>query len=133
MRSVEFLGRHFPSRAALTLICVLMMSIPSTLFAKTTWIIGGGTLSCGTWISAVEGKNRMQMAISIQWVAGYMGSYNWYRGQAGKSMTNQPDLDTISLWITQYCRNNPTDDVFRAAAALVQHLGGKSTPFRWVK
>lgn len=115
------------------LLFVLMISMSFNLLAEPVPMIGGGTISCGKWISAVEDEHEMQMQISIQWVAGYIGSYNWYRAQGGQSITSQPDLETISLWVTLYCRNNPTDTVFSASAALVQHLGGKSTPFRWAK
>jgi len=96
-------------------------------------LTGGGTISCGKWISVVDAKDEIQMQISIQWVAGYTGAYNWYRAQDDKQTITQPDLETISLWLTTYCRNNPTDLIVNAAAALVQHLGGRSTRFRWVK
>jgi hypothetical protein len=96
-------------------------------------IIGGGGLSCGKWIAAVNESHKDQQRVFTQWVAGFTVSYNWYQDKSTNPPINQPDLETISLWLTTYCNNNPTHSTLHASAALIQHLGGEITTFRWKK
>jgi hypothetical protein len=96
-------------------------------------IIGGGTLSCGKWVAANKSRNETQQQVFIQWVAEFTGSYNWYSYEANHGTIHQPDLETISLWLTNYCNDNPTHSAVQSSAALVQHLGGKATKFKWQK
>jgi len=111
------------------LIAVLVLSTNAN--ADPIGVVGGGNLSCGKWVGAINERNEGQQHIFTQWIAGYLVSYNWYRATRHKSTINQPDLETISLWLTTYCNNNPTDLTINAAAALVQHLGGEGTLFKW--
>jgi hypothetical protein len=112
--------------------CGLILQPPA--FSKDgVSIIGTGTFSCGKWISAVDEKNDAQRRLVTQWIAGFVSAYNVY------SMTNKlvsppitlVDLETADLWVTSYCKNNPTHSVINAAQALVQDLGGEKTKYSW--
>ena len=99
----------------------------------TVYIIGGGTLSCGKWVVALNERHESQQQVFLQWVVGFTGSYNWYRNKLNQPGINQPDLETTSLWLTTYCNKNPTHSTLQASAALIQHLGGEATKFKWEK
>lgn len=112
-------------------ILALLLSAP--LQANDVPIIGGGTLSCGKWAAATNEINEPQQQVIVQWVAGFTGSYNWYRTGSRQNEIDQPDLETIKLWLTTYCNKNPTHSTLMASAALIQQLGGEATEFKWEK
>ena len=116
----------------LFIILIFLMCSPARA-DDTVYIIGGGTLSCGKWVSALNERNESQQQVFVQWVAGFTGSYNWYRNKPTQHAIKQPDLETISLWLTTFCNNNPTQSTFHASGALIQHLGGVATKFKWKK
>ena len=114
------------------IIIIFLLSSPANAESGIP-IIGGGTLSCGKWVSAIGERNESQQQVFVQWVAGFIGSFNWYRNKTNQRAINQPDLETISLWLTKYCNNNPTHSTLQASTALIQHLGGEATMFKWKK
>ena len=91
--------------------------------------MGVGALSCGKWIAASENRKF----VIVNWVDGFVGSYNWYRQSNKKKQIGSPDLETISMWMTTFCKKNPTKATVAAAAALVEQLGGEATQFEWEK
>jgi len=93
----------------------------------STWEVQGtGSLSCGKWLSAREAKNEAQVNLFVQWVSGWIVSYNYYLTPGTtKARARTPDLETITAFVDKFCRENPLKVVAFAAAELVEQLGGK--------
>lgn len=56
------------------LAIIFILFAPLTNAVDVVPIIGGGTLSCGKWVAAVNSRNEPQQKIFVQWVAGFTGS-----------------------------------------------------------
>ncbi len=77
------------------IILIFLLSSPAKS-EEIVYLIGGGTLSCGKWVAALNEKHESQQQVFVQWVAGFTGSYNWYRNKTSQRAINQPDLETIN-------------------------------------
>lgn len=78
-------------------------------------IRGMGAMSCGKWLAAREAKNR-----------DYYGMLDYMMGLIDQSIAQtaydrprdkqvQYDVDSLSYWIDNHCKKNPTDLVATAA------------------
>jgi hypothetical protein len=93
-----------------------------------------GTRSCRKWTEerriadGTKEMNKVPVLISKSWFLGYL---------AGRQPRGAPDFlaatdnESIFLWLDNYCRDHPQDDLSSAAQALQQELApGKSQPQR---
>jgi len=76
------------------------------------------TKVCSAWLQ--DWANPPRHEAQLEWILGFITGSNYRtegQGQPGSS-------DEVELFIEHYCRNNPKDQLFMAAAALVQETGG---------
>src|ERR1051325_4942876 len=76
------------------------------------------TKVCSAWLQDWANPPRHQA--QLDWILGFITGSNYRtegQGQPGSS-------DEVELFIEHYCRSNPEDQLFKAAAALVQETGG---------
>lgn len=89
------------------------------------------TKVCSAWLQdwAIPARHEAQ----LDWILGFITGSNYRtegQGQPGSS-------DEVELFIEHYCRSNPKDQLFMAAAALVEETGGPKalhafkTPDSW--
>jgi len=108
-------------------ILFILLSPPS--FGQGFSFTGTGQLTCGEWAEAVNYRNDNQQNVVVQWLAGYIGAYNYYSPEEFRITSS--DLATIKLWLTTYCNNNPLHRVFMAGSALIEDLGGNKALHEW--
>ena len=114
------MNRILLSIAVLALACTLCHA------EEGAHVMGGGNLSCGKWI---EFRDQPSIHYQLeQWVFGYISGVNWY---SDKKQSTPPDGDAAVAFIDQYCKNNPSDSLALAAAALVQETGGPKAKHKW--
>jgi hypothetical protein len=76
------------------------------------------TKGCKAWLQ--DWANPPRHEAQLEWILGFITGSNYRtegQGQPGSS-------DEVELFIEHYCRNNPKDQLFMAAAALVEETGG---------
>lgn len=98
LSSLLTLGVHFDAGAA-----------PVTIF---------GARSCGAWL---KNKSTGGMAATAQngWLAGYMSGLAIGMNSDALDKT---DLDSMELWVSNYCEKNPLDSTSTAGTALFFEL-----------
>jgi hypothetical protein len=84
---------------------------------------GAGVQSCADY-HAESKKNSSMHYIDINWAKGFITGVNYIRVQ---TMESSPlgaglDLDSLTLWIDNYCLENPRATLSDASAALVNEL-----------
>ena len=77
---------------------------------------GEGSTSCGGFIS-----NAGKKQLGIQWMLGFLSAYNEV-GYNGKDILAGTDVDGAFAWVENYCKQNPTDRLHVASAALVKFM-----------
>ncbi len=89
-------------------------------------IMGGGKLTCEKW---TEFRDKPSIHYQLeQWVHGYVSGVNW---SSDKKQSIPADGDATVAFIDKYCKNNPSDALALAAAALVQETGGPKAKHTW--
>lgn len=98
LSSLLILGMHFDASAG-----------PVTIF---------GARSCGAWL---KNKNTGGMAATAQagWLAGYMSGLAV--GMNTDALSNT-DLDSMELWVSNYCEKNPLETTNTAGTSLFFEL-----------
>jgi hypothetical protein len=78
----------------------------------------GATRVCSAWLQ--DWADPVQHEAQLEWILGFITGSNYRtegQGQPGSS-------DEVEIFIEHYCRNHPEDQLFVAAAAVVQETGG---------
>ncbi len=76
------------------------------------------TKGCNAWLQ--DWANPPRHEAQLEWILGFITGSNYRtegQGQPGSS-------DEVELFVEHYCRSNPKDQLFMAAAALVEETGG---------
>jgi hypothetical protein len=79
-----------------------------------------GDISCGDWVDHHSASSPdIQTVIQNNWVAGYLS------GMAvglNADILDNPSGKSLILWLNNYCRNNPLDNISTAASHLAIEL-----------
>jgi hypothetical protein len=79
-----------------------------------------GDMSCGDWVDHHSTSSPdIQAAIQNNWVAGYLSGI---AVGLNTDILDSPSGETLIAWLTNYCRNNPLDNVSTAASHLAFEL-----------
>jgi hypothetical protein len=77
--------------------------------------------SCGAWFKSEEiPEYKFQYDY---WFRGFVSGYNY--NNKDYEIANMPDLDTFSLYVNKYCRENPLNPVFSAAIQFIKETKTK--------
>lgn len=91
-------------------------------------VVGAGNVACNKWTAAREEKNVPQQYPIVQWVAGWVVSYNYYLIGAPatpRRRVEQPDPEAISAYLDKYCKQYPARIIAFSSSELVEQLGGE--------
>jgi hypothetical protein len=95
--------------------CVALVCALSPRSAKADhWIMGGGTVSCGTWFS--DKTEIAYLNVDRAWVLGFISGANF---SSGSNVGKGTDANGIFAWIDQFCTQNPMKSISDASSALV--------------
>jgi hypothetical protein len=93
--------------------------VGAPLQAAAFRMLGAGTASCGTWTSwRAQQANHPDHYVFEQWALGFI-SGTAYEGAASLDPLSGLDAEAVWAWIDNYCRANPLEEVFDAAAAFI--------------
>lgn len=95
------------------IVALLWLGVASQTNAYTVY--GQGTATCGTWIKEREQGGYKDMEY---WILGYITAAGFY----GTNELKNSDVNAFSVWIDNYCQNNPLDQLVDGAQALVRAL-----------
>ncbi len=101
----------------------------SLTFAHATdlYALGNGQDACSGWLQFRQ--NGTVHAGQVKWVLGFLTGSNYRtEGQGAPA-----DSEAVENFIDQYCQNNPSHQLFMAAAALVQESGGPAALHQYKK
>ena len=84
---------------------------------------GAGVKSCEIYLADRQQKGSMHY-INLNWAKGFITGVNFIHAETkGNSQLGTGlDLDALTLWIDNYCGNNPQASLSDASAALVNKL-----------
>ena len=86
--------------------------------ALDLYTLGNGQDACSGWLEFR--KNEHVHEGQVKWVLGFLTGSNYRtEGQGAPA-----DSGAVEAFVDQYCQNNPSHQLFMAAAALVQESGG---------
>jgi hypothetical protein len=101
----------------------------SLTFARATdlYAIGNGQDACSGWLQFRQ--NETVHEGQVKWLLGFLTGSNYRtEGQGAPA-----DSAAVEAFVDQYCRNNPSHQLFMAAAALVQESGGPAALHEYKK
>jgi hypothetical protein len=93
--------------------------------ARDVTVKGLGNKPCSQWTQAHQGR-KPDAALQETWLAGFVTGFNAYGLKESKDVAAGADLNGIVSPISRYCSAHPSDDLFKAAAALLLDLQKKS-------
>ncbi|MFC1776761.1 hypothetical protein ACFL3I_05380 [Pseudomonadota bacterium] len=84
---------------------------------------GAGGKSCGKYVSEKQ-EGSVLHSISLNWVLGFITGVNVTQEVAGRRANLGASFDTesIELWLENYCRANPLEDLVTATIDLSLEL-----------
>jgi len=92
---------------------------------------GGG---CGSYVAEFErdrrerdssGKVTLHFARAYGWIMGYITAYNAWVDNGKEDIAEGIDEDSITLWVANWCRDNPLKNTAAAMAVLMHTLEAK--------
>ncbi len=104
--------------ASVAAFVVLLFGSLTHAEATDLYTIGEGQDACSGWLNFR--RNEIVHQGQVKWVLGFLTGSNYRtEGQGAPA-----DSAAVEAFVDQYCRNNPSHQLFMAAAALVQESGG---------
>lgn len=103
-------------KTVLTLLAVAALGVISTVANAVTSM---GVRPCGTWIENRRIPNSNGDVAAQGWLAGYLTGM---AVASGRDALVNADLPSMSLWIDNYCRQNPLKRLDDAGVALFFEL-----------
>ena len=86
--------------------------------AQEQGVLGQGNVLCNSWLEA-RGSGDVQAAARTGWVLGYVTGFNLYGSKPEGDVSDGKNTEEMMVWIDNYCKKNPDENVYRASAALV--------------
>ncbi|RWL47216.1 MAG: hypothetical protein EOR60_09645 [Mesorhizobium sp.] len=99
--------------------CLFVAGMGTAEAQSTTYqILGAGTDSCGRWVSSAN-DGALHVAY-MSWVLGYLSAFNMAKSaHSGQdSLFNQTDVQSLDLWVSNYCNAHPLKNLSDAALEL---------------
>jgi hypothetical protein len=104
--------------ASVAVSVFLLFGSLSDAQATDLYTLGNGQDACGAWLKLRQNESVHQG--QIKWILGFLTGSNYRtEGQGAPA-----DSAAVEAFVDQYCQNNPSHQLFMAAAALVQESGG---------
>ena len=95
----------------------LLFVLTARIAAQEQAVLGQGNVSCSSWL---------ERAARTAWILGYITAFNQYGSKPEGDVSEGKNTEEMMVWIDNYCRDHPADNVYRAAAALVDEFKQKT-------
>jgi hypothetical protein len=104
--------------ASVVVLVVLLSSSLICAQATDLYTLGNGQDACSAWLKFRQNEHVHEG--QVKWILGFLTGSNYRtEGQGAPA-----DSAAVEAFVDQYCQNNPSHQLFMAAAALVQESGG---------
>src|ERR1700687_5250662 len=84
--------------------------------AQAAQVLGQGTASCGKWTE--NQRDKFFAVVDGVWLSGYLSGYSVYSSDE----MDLPDQAAREGWLSNYCKNHPLDQIYKAADQLILEL-----------
>ena len=101
----------------------LLFVLTARIAAEGQGVLGQGNVSCSSWFENDTSNNAR-----AAWILGYITAFNQYGSKPESDVSEGTTTEEMMVWIDNYCRNHPTDNLYRASAALVDQFRQKPGP-----
>lgn len=104
-----------------TIYTLLIIFTFSCISIKANAITTMGAPACGDWINAKEQNTNQGLSSLVykSWLAGYLSGI---AGQIKIDALNGANSESMYLWVDNYCRANPLEDLSVAGLGLFLEL-----------
>lgn len=86
-----------------------------------------GSLSCGRWVEVRTATRPPNTSYAEAWVIGFVSGFSLAKGQ---DVLSDTDSASVFLWMDNYCRANPLNDVTTGAFQLFGELAQRPKRLR---
>jgi hypothetical protein len=108
------------SRWAVFSAAILFGFLPSQVIAAEA-VLGQGNISCVSWIES-RGDDNPLAATRTAWVLGFITAFNQYGSKPEGDGSGGKDTEVLMVRINDHCKRHPLDNLYNAAAVLVDEL-----------
>ena len=111
----------------ITLACIVAcLGFPATAATgPDTLVLGEGTMSCGQWVHFRQTTENPDLAkLAAAWVRGFISGVNAATPK-GSKVGEGSDPEDNNLWLDNYCKAHPLDELAFASVALWNALAEK--------
>jgi hypothetical protein len=84
-------------------------------------VLGQGNISCSSWTESRRNDNPLA-ATRTAWVLGFVTAFNRYGPKPESDVSGGKDTEVLMARIDGHCKRHPLDNLYNAAAALVDEL-----------
>ena len=102
----------------------LSYTTPLSLAQDSTVVLGPKPNSCGTWVKARSAGGKNTEAYE-SWVLGFLSGATIF-GKTNTDFLNAVDADAIFVWIDNYCKANPLENLSKSVIALTHELNNRA-------
>jgi hypothetical protein len=106
------------------LVAASLLFSASQIAAQERGVLGQGNVSCDSWLIARK-SDDLQASNRIAWVLGYVTAFNQYGSKPEGDVSGGKSTAEIMAWLDKYCAQRPSDNLYRASAALVEEFRQK--------
>jgi hypothetical protein len=100
------------------LAVTLLWTLTTPMAGQELAVLGQGNISCNSWLEARKGDDA-QVSARTAWILGYITAFNEYGAKPQGDVSGGKGTEEIAAWIDGYCTQHPSDNVYKASAALV--------------
>ncbi len=99
----------------------IFLSFPGLALSSEDFaVVGAGSVSCGKYLEQVEDSSSKSLHIS--WAQGFLSGMNIADKFSGNKLHSLPDSETIQLYLSNFCKNNPLEYPYAGAVTLFREL-----------
>jgi hypothetical protein len=100
------------------IVCAAVWTAISVTGAQAAQALGQGSASCGKWTE--NQRDKFFAVVDGVWLSGYLSGYSVYTSD--EIDLHLPDQAAREGWMTDYCKNHPLDQIYKAADQLILEL-----------
>jgi hypothetical protein len=105
-------------------VAASLLILTTDIAAQEHGVLGQGNVSCVSWLNDRKGDSANSSS-RIAWVLGYVTAFNQYESKPAGDVFGAKGTEEIMAWIDSYCGQHPSDNLYRASAALVDEFRQK--------
>ena len=90
------------------ILALMAVTTLSGVSGSASALVIRGTRSCGNWVELEKSNGQADAGASRSWLVGYLSGVV---AGTGKDFLKDTDNESIYLWMTNYCKKNPLNNI----------------------